>query len=133
MFTEYLLTELTEFVGKTNKSIGSVEQRCTDTYTHLKEIEDYVNHFEETLILPSSQIRVETSAGFSDHPLSLLEVLSQCNSSFEEILASSNNCLEKINEQSIEISKKAPDTVLFAVHVLGTSSVCEYILMMINT
>lgn len=110
--------ELADFTLKTNRNIERVEQKTLDTQFHMKELEEYVQHLPETLILPSSQIRVETTAGFSDRPMALIEILSQCNSLFDNIHQNNLAIDKRLLEHDDEITHKAPETVLFQIHAI---------------
>lgn len=120
---------MSDYVTNTNRSIAVVDKKSNDIQFELKELKEYVDHFGDNLVLPSSQIRVETSAKFSSRPITLLEVLTMCSDNFEEAENSRKDHDDRLVTQAEEISKKAPDSIVFNVHTLEKKVTnIEYIL-----
>jgi hypothetical protein len=123
------VSELADFIDKTNKSIDKVDQRCSNLHMNVKELEDFVNHYHEGLILPASQIRVETTAGFSDRPMTLIEVLGLCNVDFEHLREHTSRIDQRLINHDEELSKKAPESILFQVNSIERKvAAVEYVL-----
>mmetsp|Transcript_10099 Transcript_10099/g.15305 ORF Transcript_10099/g.15305 Transcript_10099/m.15305 type:complete len:708 (+) Transcript_10099:173-2296(+) len=107
-----------EFEERTKESIETIDKKANDTAFETKELKHIVDHFGDNLILSSTQITVESTAGFSKRPQALLDVLKTCHSnmsSTEKTLADYGN---RIVENHEAISTKADATVAFAVQTL---------------
>ncbi len=105
-----------EYSSLTDRTIKALDNKADDTIFKLKELKDYVEHFADNLILPSSQITVEASSGFSSRPMPLLEVLKTQNNfnlSQEELNKSHG---EQIKLSQDKIETKADDSLVHDVN-----------------
>ena len=110
--------EFGEYTVKTDDAISVLDNKNNETQFQLKELRDYVDHFGDNLILSSTQITVESTAGFSTKPLNLLEVLKKCNSNLVDIEHHLETTTEQVTQNSAKIELKADNTILFNVDVL---------------
>lgn len=110
--------EIIEFVVFAKDKLSNCDKRLAENKFQMTELKDYVEHISDTLILPSSQIRVESAAGFSARPITLLETLIQCSNNFEELTNSSISHAQLIESHKREIDEKAPDSLIMNVAVL---------------
>jgi hypothetical protein len=108
------------FVDKTNDTFSNEEHRLNDIQFQLTTLKDYVDHFGDNLVLASCQITVEASAGFSSRPISLLDVLKQCNGSLIEIDKSIVTHTQLIEQNTNDISTKADAGICLEVENLST-------------
>ena len=111
---------MSAFVTKTTQMFAEADEKSNAIDFQLKSLKDYVDHFGDNLILASCQITVEASAGFSSRPISLLDVLKQCNGSLTDIDKSIVNHTELINQNTYDITTKADAGICFEVENLGT-------------
>ena len=108
--------EFQEYSSLTDRTITALDKKADDTIFKLKELKDYVEHFADNLILPSSQITVEAAAGFGARPMPLLEVLKTQNSlnlSQEELNKSHG---DQIKASQDKIETKADDSIVHEVN-----------------
>ena len=105
-----------EYCSLTDRTLKAHEIKADDTIFKLKELKDYVEHFADNLILPSSQITVEAAAGFGSRPMPLLEVLKTQNglNMDQETLNKSHGDQIKANQDKIET--KADDSLVHDVN-----------------
>lgn len=113
-------TEMSEYIAKTDNLFEESETRVNDINFQLKNLKDYVDHFGDNLVLASCQITVEASAGFSSRPISLLDVLKQCNGSLIEIDNNIATHSEKIETNAADILTKADGGIAFEVENLAS-------------
>ena len=107
--------EMTEYQALTNRSIAAVDHRLGDTIFQLRELKDYVDHFADNLILPSSQITVEASAGFDSRPKPLLEILKLSNGQMTDVQDMLKAHTLQISASEEEIRTKADESVIHEV------------------
>lgn len=110
--------EVAEFMLDQGRTVDELKTQCNDTTFMLKEVKDYVDHFGDNLILNSSQIMVDPSAGFSVRPQSLTDTMAQCNTQFTEATTLAEEQGESIKDIYKELDMKAPDTALSNIAVL---------------
>lgn len=108
------------FVEKTNKTFLQGDTKILDIEFQLKTLKDYVDHFGDNLVLASCQITVEASAGFSSRPISLLDVLKQCNGSLFDLDKSITTHTGLIEQNTADILTKADAGICFEVENLST-------------
>ena len=111
-------TEMGEYQLKTNNSILLLDHKNNETQFGLKELRTYVDHFGDNLILGSNQITVDSSAGFSTRPLSLLEVLKKTNGTINDMDNTLQTQGASIEKNASDIATKADDSILFNVDTL---------------
>lgn len=107
--------EMTEYQALTNRTIATLDNKANDTLFQLKELKDYVDHFGDNLILPSSQITVEASAGYDTRPKSLLEILKLSNGQMLDVQESLSTHTAQISASEAEIRTKADEGVIHEV------------------
>ena len=107
-------------LGETNDAVSLLDHKNNETQFQLKELRHYVDHFGDNLILASNQITVESSAGFSTRPLSLLQVLTQTNGVIHDIECNIEENTKNILSNTSAIDMKADNTILFNVDTLET-------------
>lgn len=100
------------------RELSMIKETNTSVEFQVKELKDYVDHFGDNLYLSSSQINVEVSTGFATKPISLSEVLKQCNSTFAEQEVQNTGTDEHISNIQKDLATKAPDSVLFNIGTL---------------
>lgn len=110
--------EMGAFILTNTHNMSNLDSKMDRTQTQLAELKDYVDHFGENLVLAATQITVETSAGFSERPTSLLEVLKQCNAALSGNEATLLEHTDQIKANSADILTKADEAVLFDVENL---------------
>lgn len=113
------------FKAKTNDtndkfrdSLEAIDSKTKETAFETKELKHTVDHFGDNLILSSTQITVESTAGFSKRPQSLLDVLKTCQTSMSTAERTLAEHTAKITENTDAIVTKADATVAFAVQTL---------------
>lgn len=116
-FTKFS-TEVAEYMDVNTKQMLSVQTSCDETQFQLKEMKDYVDHFADNLILNSSQITVDTYAGFSSKPIPLTEVLRMCTNNFNEMSTLTSRQAEQMTKLASSLDTKAPDSILFNISTL---------------
>ena len=79
---QYFQGQFSEFVVTTGDNIAEITTKTNETDRETKELRHYVDHFGDNLTLSSSQIIVESTAGISKKPMSLLDVCAGFNSNF---------------------------------------------------
>eukprot|EP01038_Epipyxis_sp_PR26KG_P013998 gene13998-18774_t len=109
--------EVTEFISATSGSMETLQTNFSATDSLVKELKEYVDHFGDNLVLSSTQITVESSAGFAPKPMNLFEILKNCNVQFGSIEQKAIAQSEEMAKMSEEIQTKAPDSILFNVAV----------------
>ncbi len=105
-----------EYTALTDRTIKALDNKADDTIFKLKELKDFVEHFADNLILPSSQMTVEAAAGFGSRPKPLLEVLKTQNTlnlSQEELNKSHG---DQIKSSQDKIETKADDSLVHDVN-----------------
>lgn len=112
--------EMADYIAKTGSIIQALDTKCNDTQFQLKELREYVDRFGDNLILNSNQIIVESSAGYSTRPLSLLEILKQTNALNHDVDQRLTEQGKQITENTANISRKADDSIVFNVDTLET-------------
>jgi hypothetical protein len=112
--------DMHHYMEKTNDMFVQAESKTMDLEFQLKTLKDYVDHFGDNLVLASCQITVEASAGFSSRPISLLDVLKQCNGSLLDIDKSITTHAGLIETNTADILTKADAGICFEVENLGT-------------
>lgn len=108
------------YINKTTHAVAALDSKNNDTQMQLRELKDYVEHFGDNIVLASSQITVESSAGFAERPISLLEVLKRCNHNITDITATIDSQEQKISTNTANIATKADESVLFDIDNIGT-------------
>jgi hypothetical protein len=107
-----------EFTAHTKDSIEAIDKKTNDTQFETKELRHIVDHFGDNLILSSTQITVESTAGFSKRPQALLDVLKTCHGNMSTAEKTLSEHGAKIAENQEAIATKADATVAFAVQSL---------------
>ena len=107
--------ETTEEQAQQNRFLTALDNKANDTIFQLKELKDYVDHFGDNLILPSSQITVEASAGYDTRPKPLLEVLKMSNERMQDAQDSLKEHTARLNTHKEEIDSKADEGVIHEV------------------
>lgn len=107
--------ENTEEQALQNRSLTALDNKANDTIFQLKELKDYVEHFGDNLVLPSSQITVEASAGFDTKPKQLLEVLKMSNDRMLDAQDLLKVHTGQIKSNKDEIETKADEGVIHEV------------------
>lgn len=105
-------------MNETSRNVSYLQTTVSDTTFKLSELQHYVDHFADNLVLSSSQITVDPAAGFASKAMNLTETLNMCNKNFNESEVRANEqgfVIEKILK---ELDTKAPDTVLFNINTL---------------
>jgi hypothetical protein len=105
-----------DYSSLTDRTILALDKKAEDTIFKLKELKDYVEHFADNLILPSSQITVEAVAGFGSRPMPLLEVLKTQNSQNTDSNATLKTHTDLIKESQDKIETKADDSLVHEVN-----------------
>ena len=105
-----------EYTSHTDRTIKALDSKADDTIFKLKELKDYVEHFADNLILPSSQITVEAAAGFGSRPMPLLEVLKTQNTQNLDSNATLKSHGDLIKESQDKIETKADDSLVHEVN-----------------
>jgi hypothetical protein len=107
--------ETRDYERNNDERFDALDGRHNQTVFNLKELKDYVEHFADNLILPSSQITVEAAAGYATRPTPLLEILKMVN----ETDTDQNTQLKLHSDQILasqeKIETKADDSVLHDV------------------
>ena len=105
-----------EYSSHTDRTITALDAKADDTIFKLKELKDYVEHFADNLILPSSQITVEAAAGFGSRPMPLLEVLKTQNTQNLDSNTTLKTHSDLIKESQDKIETKADDSLVHEVN-----------------
>lgn len=103
---------------ETGRNVSYLQTCMGETTFKLNELQHYVDHFADNLVLSSSQITVDPAAGFAAKAMNLTETLNICHNNFNESEVKANEqgfIIEKILK---ELDTKAPDTVLFNINTL---------------
>lgn len=112
---QYFQGQFSEFVVTTGDNIAEITAKTNETDRETKELRHYVDHFGDNLTLSSSQIIVESTAGISKKPMSLLDVCAEFNSNF----INNADMLEKhgvsISAAEEAIETKADASLMFEV------------------
>lgn len=103
---------------KFRDSLEAIDAKAKETAFETKELKHTVDHFGDNLILSSTQITVESTAGFSKRPQSLLDVLKTCQTNMATAERTLAEHTAKITENTDAIVTKADATVAFAVQTL---------------
>lgn len=101
--------------GQQNRSISALDARASDIDFRLKELKEFVDHFGDNLILPSSQVTVEASAGFDIRPKPLLEVLRLSNERMTDAADLLTTHSASLKTHKEEIDSKADESVIHEV------------------
>lgn len=115
---EHFKQKTTDFTVHTKDTIEAIDKKSNDTQFETKELRHIVDHFGDNLILSSTQITVESTAGFSKRPQSLLDVLKTCNGNMATADKTLTEHGARIAENAEAIATKADATVAFAVQTL---------------
>lgn len=111
--------QFSEFVVTTGDNISEITERTNETDRETKALRHYVDHFGDNLTLSSSQIIVESTAGISKKPMSLLDVCAGFNSNF----INNADMIEKhgisISNAEEAIETKADASLMFDVQRVG--------------
>ena len=107
--------ETTEEQAQQNRFLTALDNKANDTIFQLKELKDYVDHFGDNLILPSSQITVEVSAGYDTRPKPLLEVLKMSNERMQDAQEALKEHTARLKTHKEEIDSKADEGVIHEV------------------
>jgi Tfp pilus assembly protein PilE len=124
-FVDELAQSFETFTGNVNSymqenttHVERLQQSNDDTVFKLKEMQEYVDHFADNLVLNSQQIMVDSQAGFNSKPMNLTDVLRACSSNFLDLGDSNKIRDEQLAKAFSELDTKAPDSVLFNVSTL---------------
>ena len=109
------VVEITEEQAQQNRFLSALDNKANETIFQLKELKEYVDHFGDNLILPSSQITVEASAGFDSRPKQLLEVLKMTNERMTDSADQLKEHSARLKAQKEEIDTKADEGVIHEV------------------
>jgi len=115
---EIFKAKTTDLNDKFRESLEAIDTKTKETAFETKELKHTVDHFGDNLILSSTQITVESTAGFSKRPQSLLDVLKTCQQNLTSMDRTLNEHTSKITENTDAIITKADATVAFAVQTL---------------
>jgi UTP:GlnB (protein PII) uridylyltransferase len=115
---EIFKAKTTDLNDKFRESLEAVDTKTKETAFETKELKHTVDHFGDNLILSSTQITVESTAGFSKRPQSLLDVLKTCQTNMSSADRTLAEHTAKITENTDAIVTKADATVAFAVQTL---------------
>jgi hypothetical protein len=107
-----------EFTNHTKDQLETMEKKTNDTQFETKELRHIVDHFGDNLILSSTQITVESAAGFGKRPQALLDVLKQCHGNMTATDKTLGDYGIRIADNTEGIATKADATVAFAVQTL---------------
>jgi len=97
----------------------NLNAKADDTIFNLKELKHYVEHFADNLILPSSQVTVEASAGFATRPTPLLEIMKLLTATNAGVASDLRLHAEQIKLSEDKIATKADDSVIHDVKGLS--------------
>lgn len=111
--------DCTEYFETNDKNTEAAEKKANETIFSLKELKDYVEHFADNLILPSSQITVESAAGYASRPTPLLEILKTQNATNKEHASTLKTQGDDITENQNKIATKADDSLVHDVKGLS--------------
>lgn len=115
---EIFKAKTTDLNDKFRESLEAIDTKTKETAFETKELKHTVDHFGDNLILSSTQITVESTAGFSKRPQSLLDVLKTCQQNLTTMDRTLVEHTSKITENTDAIITKADATVAFAVQTL---------------
>lgn len=112
-------TEMVDFLAQTKSSIEFMEKQNNDTYAETKEIRRVVDNFADNIVISSTQVTVESSAGFAKRPMPLLDILKDTSAKINAIdnlllehghqLIDSFNSLNTKADASLAISVQSLD------------------------
>jgi chromosome segregation ATPase len=106
------------YINKTTHAVAALDSKSNDVQLQLRELKDYVEHFGDNIVLASSQVTVESSAGYAERPISLLEVLKRCNLNINDLQSTCHDQEDKITANKDAINTKAGDECLFDIQTL---------------
>ena len=106
------------YINKTTHAVAALDSKSNDVQLQLRELKDYVEHFGDNIVLASSQVTVESSAGYSERPISLLEVLKRCNTNITSLTSTCDDQEIKMSETKRVIDTKADNDCLFDIRTL---------------
>ena len=106
------------YINKTTHAVAALDSKSNDVQLQLRELKDYVEHFGDNIVLASSQVTVESSAGYAERPISLLEVLKRCNTNITSLTSTCDDQEIKISENKRVIDTKADNDCLFDIRTL---------------
>ena len=115
---EHHTKEMDEYVAVTDRTLKALDTKGNDTNFRLTELKEYVEHFADNLILPSSQITVESSSGFDPRPRPLLEILKLCSGQFADVHEIITDQGGQLKTNAAAILTKADESVIFDVQGL---------------
>ncbi len=116
---KYFQGQFSEFVVSTADNIAEITKKTNETEFETKALRHYVDHFGDNLTLSSSQIIVESTAGISKKPMSLLDVCTQFNSKFVTIGENLEQHETKITSNLEAIGTKADASLAFDVQAVS--------------
>ena len=110
---------MSEFVIETAENIADITKKTNHTEFETKALRHYVDHFGDNLTLSSSQIIVESTAGISKKPMSLLDVCTGFNSKFIGMSENLTNHDQRIVSNVAAIETKADASLAFEVQAVS--------------
>ena len=116
---KYFQGQFSEFVVATADNVAEITKKTNETEFETKALRHYVDHFGDNLTLSSSQIIVESTAGISKKPMSLLDVCTQFNSKFVNIGENLDQHETKIKSNLEAIETKADASLAFDVQAVS--------------
>lgn len=115
----YFQNQFSDFVVSTSETVNEITAKTNGTETETKALRHYVDHFGDNLTLSSSQIIVESTAGISKKPMSLLDVCTNFQSNFVSIGENINKHDEDIKQNVESIGTKADASLMFDVQAVA--------------
>lgn len=110
---------MSEFIIESGENIAEITKKTNHTEFETKALRHYVDHFGDNLTLSSSQIIVESTAGISKKPMSLLDVCTGFNSKFVGMNEKIVNHDERITSNVAAIETKADASLAFEVQTVS--------------
>lgn len=104
-----------DYERENDAKFTTLDKKADDTIFNLKELKHYVEHFADNLILPSSQVTVEASAGFATRPTPLLEIMKLLTATNAGVASDLKSHAESIKLSEDKIATKADDSVIHDV------------------
>ena len=115
---EHFRAQTNDHLANTDRAMEIVEKKTSDTQFETKELRHIVDHFGDNLVLSSTQITVESAAGFSKRPMSLFDILKGCQQTLTGIDGTLAEQKTQLEETIEALSTKADVTVAFTVSAM---------------
>jgi uncharacterized phage infection (PIP) family protein YhgE len=111
--------QMVVYINKTTHTLATLDAKNNETQAQLLELKDYVEHFSDNIVLAASQVTVETDAGYSERPISLLDVLKTVRTGIEDNKTQTDEHTSKIEENAEAIIKKADDSIFLDMDAMN--------------